>query len=111
MGGGGSVYARHSIFGSSRPTARGLRAWKIRPSRRVLSVHRAVSKITETYFFLITRLRQPDFTIRTKSEYDVSQGESRGAQQSQFQKGLSEDGFDALYGTEEQCHAKLVSLL
>ena len=28
----------------------------------------------------------------------------------QFQKGLSEDGFDALYGTEEQCHAKLVSL-
>ena len=28
----------------------------------------------------------------------------------QFQKGLSEDGFDALYGTEEQCHARLVSL-
>ncbi len=28
----------------------------------------------------------------------------------QFQKGLSEDVFDALYGTEEQCHAKLVSL-
>ncbi len=28
----------------------------------------------------------------------------------QFQKGLSEDGFDALYGTEEQCHAKLASL-
>ena len=28
----------------------------------------------------------------------------------QFQKGLSEDGFDALYGTEERCHAKLVSL-
>ncbi len=28
----------------------------------------------------------------------------------QFQKGLSEAGFDALYGTEEQCHAKLVAL-
>lgn len=28
----------------------------------------------------------------------------------QFQKGLSEDGFDALYGTEEQCHAALVRL-
>jgi len=28
----------------------------------------------------------------------------------QFQKGLSEAGFDALYGTEEQCHAGLVSL-
>ena len=28
----------------------------------------------------------------------------------QFQKGLSEAGFDALYGTEEQCHARLVSL-
>jgi ribosomal protein L37AE/L43A len=27
----------------------------------------------------------------------------------QFQKGLSEDGFDALFGTEEQCHAKLVN--
>lgn len=27
-----------------------------------------------------------------------------------FQKGLSEDDFDASYGTEEQCHAKLVIL-
>ena len=28
----------------------------------------------------------------------------------QFQKGLSEAGFDALFGTEEQCHAALVGL-
>ncbi len=43
-------YAPQRVFQSSRPTARGLRVRRERPSRRILSAYRGVSKLPERKF-------------------------------------------------------------
>ncbi|HEY8128622.1 MAG TPA: hypothetical protein VIF39_07915, partial [Hyphomicrobium sp.] len=56
--------------------------------------------------FLITLLRQLEFSVRTNIEHFVFGEEATMARNKvQLQKGLCETDFDAQYGSEERCHA------
>src|SRR5205814_1084454 len=60
------------------------------------------------YAFLLTHFRQPMIRDTDREHYGMAR-RGDGSDKVQFQKGFSEEAFEALYGTEEKCRAVVIA--